>query len=90
MAIGWISLLSAVPWKDVISSQHYCLIKHLSRLLASQTGGHTMQYCRRCLNGFREIKSLAKYNEYCSQHNAVKPKLPEPGTVIQFKNYIDQ
>ena len=69
------------------STQHYCLIKSLSRLLRSQTGDHTMHYCRRCLNGFREIQSLAKHNEYCSQHEAVKPKLPEPGTTLQFKNY---
>src|SRR5271155_1650745 len=69
------------------STQHYCLIKNLSRLLYSQTGEHTLHYCRRCLNGFREIKSLAKHNEYCKEHDAVKVKLPEPGSVLQFKNY---
>src|SRR5271166_2546905 len=69
------------------STQHYCLIKNFSRLLSFQTGGHAMHYCRRCQNGFREKKSLAKHNEYCSQHDAVRPKLPEPGTVLQFENY---
>src|SRR5271156_816226 len=69
------------------STQHYCLIKNLSRLLTAQTGGHTVHYCRRCLNGFREIKSLAKHNEYCSQHDAQKIEVPEPGTLLQFKNY---
>src|SRR5271165_3495004 len=69
------------------STQHYCLIKNLSRLLRCQTGDHTLHYCRRCLNGFRDLKSLAKHNEYCSQHDAVKPKLKEPGTVLQFKKY---
>jgi hypothetical protein len=68
-------------------TQHYCIIKNLSRLLTSQTGGHTMYYCRRCLNGFREIKSLAKHIEYCKEHDAVKTKLPEPGTMLKFMNY---
>ena len=69
------------------STQHYCLIKSLSRLLTSQTGGHTLHYCRRCLNGFREIKALAKHTEYCKEHDAAKVELPGPGTVLQFKNY---
>src|SRR5271157_3498339 len=69
------------------STQHYCLIKSLSKLLRSQTGDHTLHICRRCLNGFRVLKSLAKHNEYCSQHDAVKPQLPEPGTMLQFENY---
>src|SRR5271157_5394427 len=69
------------------STQHYCWIKNFSRLLTSQTGGNTLYYCRRCLNGFKEIESLAKHNEYCSQHDAVRPKLPEPGTMLQFENY---
>jgi hypothetical protein len=69
------------------STQHYCLIKSLSRLLTAQTGGHTMHYCRRCLNGFREIKSLAKHTEYCKEHDAVKTILPEPGTMLKFMNY---
>src|SRR5271169_5740138 len=69
------------------STQHYCWIKNFSRLLTSQTGGNTLHYCRRCLNGFREIESLAKHNEYCSQHDAVRPKLPEPGKMLKFENY---
>src|SRR5271155_418352 len=62
------------------STQHYCLIKSLSRLLTSQTGGHTMHYCRRCLNGFREIKSFANHTEYCKEHDAAKIELPEVDT----------
>src|SRR5271169_20717 len=69
------------------STQHYCLIKSLSKLLRSQTGDNTLHFCRRCLNGFRNLNSLAKHNEYCSQHDAVKPQLPEPGTMLQFENY---
>jgi len=46
------------------STQHYCLIKSLSRLLTSQTGGKTMHYCRRCLHGYRKKEDLAKHEEY--------------------------
>jgi len=45
------------------STQHYCLIKSLSKLLNTQTGGHTLYYCRRCLQGYRQKDALAKHEE---------------------------
>ena len=68
---------------------HYCCIRNFNRLLASKTekSHHSMHYCRRCLIGYRSINSLNKHTEYCSQHNAQKIELPEPGTMLNFKNY---
>src|SRR6266496_3160721 len=68
-------------------TRHYCLIKSLSRLLTSQTGGHTLIYCVRCLQGYRDKEALDKHYEYCKEHEAVAIKLPVPGTMIRFKNY---
>jgi hypothetical protein len=46
-----------------------------------------MHYCRRCLNSFRDETYLLKHNKYCNQHEAVRPELPKPGTMLSFKNY---
>jgi len=68
-------------------TKHYCLIKNFSRLMTSQSGGHTLYYCKRCLNGFREKKSLDKHIEHCKEHDAIKVELPSPGTILNFKNH---
>src|SRR5688572_7004230 len=69
--------------------KHYCWIKNFNRLMAVQTDKsvHSMHYCKRCLQGYRELDSLRKHSEYCSQHEAQKIELPEPGTMLGFKNY---
>ena len=46
-----------------------------------------MHYCRRCLNGFTSKEALTTHNEYCSQHEAQKIVMPEPGTILKFENY---
>lgn len=70
------------------TTNHYCLVKNLSRLLTAQNGGrNTLHYCRRCLLGYREIKSLNKHKEFCNQHDAVKIDLPAPGTILKFNSY---
>jgi hypothetical protein len=71
------------------TKQHYCLIKNMSRLLASQaTKKHQERhYCLRCLNGFPSKASLNKHKECCSSREAVKIELPKKGTVQSFKNY---
>ena len=73
--------------KDVV--KHYCLIKNISALLASQiTKGKRKQYfCDRCLNPFNCEESLNKHLEYCGKHKAVKIKMPNEGTILEFKNY---
>src|ERR1043165_8232214 len=69
--------------------KHYCLIKNFNRLMAVKTKNSTrsMHYCRRCLTGYERIEALVKHTEYCSQHDAQKIELPEPGTMLSFKNY---
>ena len=69
--------------------KHYCLVKSLSRLLASQVpknnGKH--YFCLRCLNPFRCQESLNRYQEYCNEYEAVKIELPKEGTMLKYKNY---
>ena len=69
--------------------KHYCWIKNFNRLMAVQTEKsiNSMHYCKRCLIGFSRKDSLRKHAEYCSQHEAQKIELPEPGTMLSFKNY---
>jgi hypothetical protein len=67
---------------------HYCLTESLSRLLSSQTSKskETRHYCERCLCGFHSEEKLKLHKEYCDQCDDVKPKLPQPGTMLKFKN----
>ena len=69
------------------TTQHYCLITHFSRLLSSQTGRNKLYCCRRCLTGFRAIKSLDKHTEYCQEQDAVRVEPLKLGTMLKFKNY---
>jgi len=69
------------------STQYYCLIKSLCQLLNTQTGGHTLHYCRRCLLGYRQKDALAKPEEYCKEHDAVKINLPEPDSILKFMSH---
>ena len=69
--------------------QRYCLIKSLSRLLASQFSKTKCKryFCRRCLNSYTREDKLEHHQEYCNNHEAVRIVLPEPGTMVGFKNY---
>ena len=69
--------------------KHYCLVKSLSRLLASQVSKnekHT-HFSLRCLNPFWCQESLSKHLEYCKEYGAVKIELPKKGTMLKYKNY---
>ena len=68
--------------------QHYCLIKDLSRLVSSDISKKKNKkfICERCLNYFGSQKVLNTHSELCKEHEAVREKLPEPGTVLSFKN----
>ena len=68
--------------------QHYCLIKNLSRLVSSDLSKkeHKKFICERCLNYFGSQKVLDTHSELCKEHEAVREKLPEAGTVLSFKN----
>ena len=68
--------------------KHYCLIKSMSRLLSKQTSTHDHKkyYCPRCLNSFGRQDLLDKHLELCGDNEAVRVKLPEEGTFVNFKN----
>jgi len=59
--------------------QHYCVIKNMSRLLASQTSKtkDKRYLCLRCLNSFPFKESLDKHIDYCKKHEAVKRHFQE-------------
>ena len=69
--------------------KHYCLIKSMSRLLASQVSTRKAKkfFCPRCLNAFGRQDLLDKHLELCGDNEAVRIKMPEEGTFVQFKNY---
>jgi len=69
--------------------QHYCVIKSLSRLLASQVSNTKWKryFCRRCLNSYDSEDKLKQHQEYRNNHEAVKIDLPKPGSILGFKNY---
>jgi hypothetical protein len=69
--------------------KHCCWIKNFNKLLSLQTekSHNSIHYCKRCLVGYRPVQSLNKHQVYCSQHDAQKIDLPEPGSMLSFKNY---
>ena len=69
--------------------KHYCLIKSMSRLLASQVSTRKAKkfFCPRCLNAFGRQDLLDKHLELCGNNEAVRIKMPEEGTFVYFKNY---
>ena len=69
------------------TTNHYCLIKNLRGLLRRQAGNEHMHYCRRCLNGFQLKESLDNHKKYYDNHEAVRPELHKPGTMLSFTNY---
>ena len=69
--------------------KHYCLVKNLSALLASQVakGKRKRYFCLRRFNSFWCEKAFNKHEEYCKEHETVKIELPEKGTILKFINY---
>ena len=71
-------------------NSHYCLVKNLSALLASQINNHkgTRNICLNCFNGFNTPEALNKHKEYCYNNECVKILMPPPGTYLRFKNFL--
>ena len=71
-------------------NSHYCLVKNLSALLASQINNHkgTRNICLNCFNGFNTPEALNKHKEYCYNNECVKILMPPPGTFLRFKNFL--
>ena len=71
-------------------NSHYCLVKNISALLASQINSHkgTCHICLNCFNGFKALDSLDKHKEYCYNNECVKIMMPPPNTFLRFKNFL--
>ena len=69
-------------------NQHYCWIKNMSALTASQINKHKGKryVCKYCCNSFREEESLQKHIEYCSRRKTVKVVMPGKGSTLYFKD----
>ena len=71
-------------------NSHYCLVKNISALFASQINNKhkgTRYYCLNCFNGFKSPDSLDKHKEYCYNNECVKISMPPPNTFLRFKNF---
>ena len=69
-------------------NSHYCLVKNISALLASQVNNHKCKYyfCLNCLNYYYDPDKLEIHKEYCNEKDTVKIIMPEPETYLKFKN----
>ena len=71
---------------------HFTLIKHFHRLIRSQKtkGVGKLHICKRCFSHFTKSELLQNHIKYCSNNGLVSVKMPEPGTMLYFKNYHKQ
>ena len=72
---------------------HYTLIKNFHRLIRSQkTTSHNGEIfiCKRCFSHYTKEELLEKHIKYCSNNQTVAVKMPEPNTMLYFKNYHKQ
>ena len=68
---------------------HYGVVKSMSRLVSTQTSKKKAKKyaCDYCLNLFGSEEVLKKHLVYCSEHDAVKVKMPTVGrNILKFKN----
>ena len=70
-------------------NSHYCLVKNISALLASQINNHkgTSNICLNCFNSFKSPDSLNKHKEYCYNNECVNISMPPQNTFLRFKNF---
>ena len=71
-------------------NSHYCLVKNMSALLASQINNHkgTRHICLNCFNSFKTVNKLNDHKEYCYNNECVKILMPPAGTFLRFKNFL--
>ena len=71
------------------NNHHYCWIKNMSALTASQYNKHKGKrfVCKYCCNSFQLEESLQEHEEYCSKQKAVGVRMPKKGTMLSFKNH---
>ena len=90
-----IVLLLLKGWKkedngEEKENSHYCLVKNMSALLASQINNHDHKrhFCLNCFCGFSTKEALNKHKEYCYNNECVKLSMPPAGTYLRFKNFL--
>ena len=71
---------------DLNNRKKHCVVKNLSRLLASQVTKHKgkRHFCTFCLNGFKTEKSLENHLDYCSTCECGKTIFPDGEKIIDF------
>ena len=72
---------------------HYTLIKNFHRLIKSQktaSKNGKIFICKKCFTHFTKEELLEKHIKYCSNNQTVAVKMPEPNTMLYFKNYYKQ
>ena len=72
---------------------HYTLIKNFHRLIRSQkTISHNGKIfiCKRCFSHNTKEELLEKHIKYCSNNKTEVITMPEPNTMLYFKNYYKQ
>ena len=71
-------------------NSHYCLVKNMSALIASQINNHehARNICLNCFNSFKTKEALDKHKEYCYNNECVKMSMPPAGTFLRFKNFL--
>ena len=71
------------------NKKHYCLIKSMSRLFASQCSKRKSKIyiCNYCLQRFGKEEILKDHLEYCSKHKCGKTVFPKKGEILKFKNF---
>ena len=72
---------------------HYTLIKNFHRLIRSQkTRSHNGKIfiCKRCFSHYTKEELLEKHIKYCSNNKTEVITMPEPNTMLYFKNYYKQ
>ena len=74
-------------------NSHYTLIKNFSRLIRSQLTLRTnepIQICKRCFSHYTKPELLENHIKYCSNNKTALVKMPDPNTMLYFKNYHKQ
>ena len=69
---------------------HYSLIKNFHRLIKSQktkSKDGKIFICKKCFTHYTKEELLEKHIKYCSNNQTVAVKMPEPNTMLYFKNY---
>ena len=86
-------LLTEIDEENAVEKMHYCYIKNLSRLTASQISKHKHlnEICRVCMCYFTSKEKLIKHKQHCGKVNNGALTMPEEkNKFIKFKNYQHQ